>query len=56
MYSVVKQSLTKYKKYIEKEEVTEAGNFSMNDDISGGELCPVNSLKRWLNFTGTMGI
>lgn len=51
MYPVAKQSLTKYKKHTEKEDPT----FSMTD-ISEGKLCPVNSLKHWLNFTGTMSI
>lgn len=55
MYPVAKQSLTKYKKHTGKEDSTEAGNFSMTD-ISEGKFCPVNSLKHWLNVTGTMGI
>lgn len=55
MCPVAKRSLTKYKKHTEKEDPTDAGNFSMTD-ISEGKLCSVNSLKHWLNFTGTMGI
>lgn len=49
IYSVAKQSLTKNKKYTEKEDPIEARKFSMTD-IS------VNSLKHWINFTGSRGI